>query len=226
MSRLDPETNERFLRAFAYARGVHADDRIKGTDLPYLRHLLEVVEIVVELDGDEDQTIAALLHDTLEDHPELVTAEGLAQMFGDRVATFVRACSDTEEKPKPPWCYRKVRYIGSIPHKPRDALLVSLADKIANARAILRDLLTPSVGRGVFDRFNGGHAGTMWYYRGLVEAFRAEGMEVSELERPVDRLESISGVRRDKLICDVHGIASEGGVPNAPPTGKEKCRIA
>src|SRR5581483_9993045 len=117
----------------------------------------------------EDQAIAGLLHDSIEDQG--VTDEDIASRFGDRVAAIVRACTDAETFPKPPWHARKVAYIEHLAHSPSDSLLVSLADKVHNGRALAADVARD--GDAYFERFAGGAAGTRWYYRRLADAFAA-----------------------------------------------------
>ena len=141
---------------------------VRGSGIPYIGHLLGVASLVLEHGGDEDQAIAGLLHDAIEDagaHQEAVIAE----RFGPRVAMIVRACTDADTLPKPPWRERKEAYIAHLEHASGDALLVSAADKLHNARAICTDMRTH--GDKVFERFTGGKAGTLWYYATLSKAF-------------------------------------------------------
>ncbi len=119
----------------------HARQKRKGTETPYVSHLLGVASLVLEHGGDEEQAIAALLHDAVEDqgaHQEPVIRE----RFGDRVADIVLGCTDADTLPKPPWRERKERYIEHLEHASSDVLLVSCADKVHNARAIVTDLKT------------------------------------------------------------------------------------
>jgi len=160
----------RFSAALALANDLHAPQTRKGTDIPYIAHLLAVAAIVIEAGGDEDLAIAALLHDAVEDQGGQATLTRIHSDFGGRVASVVEACSDTDVVPKPPWRARKQAYIDSIAHKSPDALLVSLADKIHNSEAILADYRV--VGEAVWDRFSGGREGTLWYYRALADSFK------------------------------------------------------
>jgi GTP pyrophosphokinase len=179
-------------RAFELARRLHAGQKRKGPDpTPYVAHLLGVCSLTLEAGGDEDQAVAALLHDAAEDQGGRDRLEEIRSRFGDRVADIVEACTDTFEDPKPEWCPRKDRYVSQLADESTDALLVACADKLYNARAILRD--HRRVGDEVFERFTGGKDGTLWYYRSLVEAFRASELEtwlVDELERTVTELSS------------------------------------
>jgi (p)ppGpp synthase/HD superfamily hydrolase len=154
--------------AASLAFRLHAAQRRKGTDIPYIAHLMAVAALVLEHGGDEEQAIAALLHDAIEDCGVEHEA-GIAARFGPRVAAIVRACTDAEVVPKPPWRARKEAYIAHLDETPPDALLVSACDKLHNARAILADLRAE--GASVFARFNGGRDGTLWYYATLADRF-------------------------------------------------------
>lgn len=186
------ELSTRFFEAIGYALELHNDQIRKGTKIPYIAHLLAVTALVLENGGDEDQAIAALLHDAVEDRGGLETLQEIKSKFGNRVSLIVEACSDAVSKPKPPWKERKDAYIASIAEKPKDAVLVSIADKIHNARAILEDYR--EIGEALWERFKGGRDGTLWYYRALVEAFKPIGpvRMVAELERTVDELERLA----------------------------------
>ena len=161
----------RFGEALAYANRIHATQVRKGADIPYVSHLLGVASLAIEMGADEDQAIAALLHDAVEDQGGLARLEDIRQTFGDRVAQMVADCTDSEVEPKPPWRARKEAYLASLVKKPADSLLVSLADKTHNARAIVDDLTEH--GEVVWDRFTGGKDGSLWYYRALADAFKA-----------------------------------------------------
>ena len=178
----------RLADAAALALQIHADQLRKGTETPYVSHLLAVAAVVLEHGGDEDQACAALLHDAIEDGG----AEWepvIAERFGPRVARIVRACTDADTLPKPPWRARKEAYLAHLETEDRDALLVSAADKLHNARAILADLRTH--GASVFERFRGGWDGTLWYYRALVEVFarRLPGPLTRDLAHAVAEIE-------------------------------------
>ena len=184
-----PALTSRFDEAYRYAADLHRDDRRKGTDIPYLAHLLGVASLVLEDGGDETQAMAALLHDAAEDHP---TAEGpggriddIRERFGDEVADLVAFCTDHFEVEPPSTEIRKDRYVEHLGGATDPAgLRVSLADKLFNARSILRDLRTD--GDEVWDRFNTGRDFQLHYYRGLVDAFRSRetiGFESPMLEQ-------------------------------------------
>ena len=164
---------ERFDEALAYASRVHRDQRRKGTNIPYVAHLLGTAAIALENGADEDQAIAALLHDAVEDQGGATRLADIRLRFGDRVAEMVDHCTDTDIDPKPPWRERKEAYIASLASKPASSLAVSLADKTHNAGAIVADLAIH--GDELWGRFTGGREGSLWYYRSLVTVFRARG---------------------------------------------------
>lgn len=167
---------ERFTHAVDYARVAHAAQYRKGSGIPYIYHLLGVSSLVIEFGGSEDQAIAGLLHDVIEDcgahHGPRIRAE-----FGDNVARIVLACTDgtAEEKAEHAdaeakrldWVRRKQDYLAHLAEADDEVLLVSGCDKLHNARAIVQDLEDPAVGMQVFERFTGRQEGTLWYYSRL-----------------------------------------------------------
>lgn len=161
----------RFEDAVSYALHAHAAQHRKGTDIPYIAHLLGVAAIAIEIGADEDQAIAALLHDAVEDQGGAARLADIRARFGDRVAAIVDDCTDTDMEPKPPWRARKQAYLAGLASKAADSLLVSLADKTHNARAIVDDLVVH--GPALWDRFSGGRDGSLWYYAELARAFQA-----------------------------------------------------
>lgn len=189
----------RYTQAVDYARIAHAAQFRKGSKSPYIYHLLGVSSLVLEYGGNEDQAIAGLLHDVLEDCGAAHEATIRAQ-FGDAVANIVKDCTDgtAESKGKPKtgadkvkdWGERKLRYIAHIKGEHKASLLVTACDKLHNARAILADL-HGAAGIGVFERFTAGKAGTMQYYeaiaRVLVKRAGAKGSRFHELAHEFDR---------------------------------------
>ena len=153
----------RFDDALAYASQLHRWQTRKGSEVPYVSHLLGVASLVIEEGGTEVQAIAALLHDAVEDQGGLLRLVDIRERFGDAVADIVLACTDSTEEPKPPWRPRKEAYLAHLPAVSPDALIVSVADKVHNAHSILMDLR--SGGIAMFERFTGGMDGTLWYYR-------------------------------------------------------------
>ena len=160
---------KRFEKALVLTHRLHQAQHRKGTGTPYIAHLLSVAALVLEHGGDEDTAIAALLHDAAEDQGGFDTLELIQDTFGSHVAEIVKGCSDTLTTPKPPWRARKEAYLRHLPQASPEVRLVSLADKVHNARSILEHLQTG--GNTIWDRFKGGKNGTVWYYHQLVEIF-------------------------------------------------------
>ncbi|MBA3639777.1 MAG: HD domain-containing protein [Acidobacteriota bacterium] len=200
----------RFSEALVLAADLHRHQARKGTAIPYISHLLAVTAVALEFGADENEAIAALLHDAIEDAPSqlgqekaIVVRRLIEMKFGPSVLDLVESCTDADVQPKPPWLERKCAYIEAIAHKSPSAVLVSAADKLHNARAILRDLRTD--GHKVWERFNKETTAVMivGYYRGLVTAFQTRTSElpdgrlrpvVQELHDVVAMLEHESGV--------------------------------
>lgn len=182
----------RFEEALVFATRLHGEQMRKGTTIPYIAHLLGVTSIVLEHGGNEDEAIAALLHDAIEDQGGASTREEIRRRFGETIVTIVNGCTDAEVIPKPPWRTRKEAYIAHMAHASSSVRLVSAADKLHNARAILADYRV--LGDALWTRFNGGKAGTLWYYRSLVGAFRARGTTalIEELDRVVSEIEYLA----------------------------------
>jgi uncharacterized protein (DUF1330 family) len=186
-SRLTP----RFTEALTLACVLHRSQVRKGTYIPYVSHLLGVASLALEHGATEDEAIAALLHDAVEDQGGAATAALIQDRFGAAVADIVRACSDTDEVPKPPWRARKEAYVEHVGTASASVRLVSASDKLHNARSIFSDYRAH--GDRVWDRFSGGRDGTLWYYRALVDAFSKHGRSslIDELDRVVTELEQL-----------------------------------
>jgi (p)ppGpp synthase/HD superfamily hydrolase len=187
---------DRFDRALLYATHVHGGQTRKQTSVPYLAHLLAVAATVLEYGGDEEQAIAALLHDAVEDQGGPARLADIQNRFGEEVARIVAACSEDQgerlpDGQKAPWRERKQRSLEQLRAMDRRALLVSLSDKVHNARSILRDLRKPEVGQRVWERFTRPREETLWYHRALAEAFIAllPGQLAQELRDIVDAIE-------------------------------------
>lgn len=163
----DPLLTDRFDQALVLANRVHRDQCRKGTDIPYVSHLLAVCALVLEYGGDEDQAIAALLHDAPEDQGGEDMLGRIRDTFGPRIAVLVTACGEPPELKNASWRERKEAFLRNLVDAPADALLVIAADKAHNLACLLDDLR--QLGDAVFDRFNGGKAGTLWYYGQLAE---------------------------------------------------------
>jgi (p)ppGpp synthase/HD superfamily hydrolase len=182
------------------AADLHATQARRGTKIPYIAHLLGVASIALHYGADEDEAIAALLHDTIEDAPRDLGANWVRNWirfrFGDNVLNIVAGCTDADVIPKPPWLERKRDYIARVQHEPASVILVSASDKLHNAAAVLSDFR--EVGEALWKRFNpeAGKAGVIGYYRGLVTAYAATGHHprlVRELDRVVSEIEHATG---------------------------------
>jgi len=191
---------ERFDRALLYATHVHGGQVRKQTTIPYVAHLLAVAATVLEYGGDEDLAIAALLHDAAEDQGGRARLADIRNRFGERVASVVAACSDSlantaAGERKEDWQMRKERYVDKLRTLDEGTLLVSLSDKVHNARSILRDLRRPDVGKRVWQRFSKPRERSLWYYRRLADAFRTllPGQLANELGDIVAALEAEPG---------------------------------
>lgn len=159
----------RFVDALGYAALLHLRQERKGSGVPYLGHLLGVCSLVLEEGGGEDEAIAALLHDAGEDQGGKTTVAEIREKYGEHVAEIVEACSDTLADSKPDWRLRKEAYLAHLDEQPHSVLLVSLADKLFNARAIRRDHLL--AGDEVWARFSVGRDEQLWYYTSLRDRF-------------------------------------------------------
>jgi (p)ppGpp synthase/HD superfamily hydrolase len=183
-----------FVDACSFAADVHAGQLRKGTSVPYIAHLLGVASLVLEYGGNEEEAIAGLLHDAIEDRGSEMRPI-IERRYGASVLSIVEGCTDSDTHPKPPWLERKKRYVAHISDAAPSVLLVSSCDKLHNARAIRRDLELH--GPSVWDRFTGARDGTLWYYRALVTAFRSAradarvGAVVDELDRVVSEIEAL-----------------------------------
>ena len=183
--------SHRFTQALVYATELHAEQIRKGSKVPYISHLLGVASIALEYGADEDEAIAALLHDAIEDQGGQTVRAEIRVRFGERVTEIVDGCTETDTTPKPPWAERKKAYIARISSTLPSVRLVSAADKLHNIRSILKDYRTQ--GDVVWDLFKGGKQGTLWYYRSLVATFHEADSTpiVIELDRLVTELERL-----------------------------------
>ena len=179
----------RFEQALVYAHQLHAQQVRKGSGVPYISHLLGVAALVLEDGGDEDQAIAALLHDAIEDQGGDATRQEICRLFGDNVAKIVEGCTESDTTLKPPWRERKLAMIKHLRDAPLEVRRVALADKLHNARSILADWYRD--GDGIWQRFKGGKEGTLWYFRSIVAVQKEVGFSflAQELERVVKQLE-------------------------------------
>ena len=186
------QLTERYAAAVTYAATAHAAQRRKGTDIPYIAHLLAVSGSVLEAGGDEDQAIAGLLHDVVEDQGGLPRADDVRARFGDRVADIVLGCSDStieDRKHKLPYAERKAAHIAHLREASDDVLLVTAADKLHNARAIHTDLMID--GPDMLARFNGEPDQILAYYRSILDVHESREIApvlVVPLRHAVDQI--------------------------------------
>ena len=208
---------KRFLEALSYATKLHASQTRKGTDEPYIGHLLGVASLVLLHGGNENEVIAGLLHDAVEDQGGRATLRQIKKKFGPTVAAIVEACSDSFETPKLPWLERKKEHLAKIRHAPRSVRLVCAADKLHNARCILADYR--EIGECLWQRFSGRKEGTLWYYREMPKTLkrRDAGPLVRELSRVVAEIEKLAGGYAHRLGC---GAFSETGSSKRPHDDK------
>jgi GTP pyrophosphokinase len=183
--------SHRFTAALEYAAELHRSQIRKGSGIPYIAHLLGVASIALEYGADEDEAIASLLHDAIEDQGGAPTREEIRRHFGDRVTAIVDGCTDAEVQPKPPWRERKERHLVRLRQAEPSVLLVAAADKLHNARAILKDYRV--LGEPLWPRFRGGKEGTLWYLRAVVDALEAAGRtpigdELARIVADIERL--------------------------------------
>lgn len=181
--------SEKFDRALQYASIIHAGQTRRTSEAPFLAHLLGVASLVLEYGGDEDEAIGALLHDAVEEAGGPGRLTDIRSRFGEEVANIVEGCTDSQAEPRPPWRALKAASVARIPHASPSVRLVSAADKLYNARVVLKDLRR--IGNAVWERTQGSKEGMLWYYRCLVQAYKAGGTNplVEEFERTVGELE-------------------------------------
>jgi (p)ppGpp synthase/HD superfamily hydrolase len=184
----------RFDDALLLASELHREQRRKGGEVPYLAHLLGVTSLVLEYGGDEDEAIAALLHDAVEDAGGPPTLRRIRAQFGEHVAEIVDHCTDADCVPKPPWRARKEAYIARLPSGNRASWLVSGCDKLHNTRSIVSDLRV--YGDETWQKFTGRKDGSLWYYTTLVAEFQ-------KLDVPVALIEEL-----DRTVAEMHRLAA------------------
>ncbi|GAA6622106.1 HD domain-containing protein [Scytonema sp. NUACC26] len=181
----------RFEEALVYAAQLHAQQIRKITGVPYISHLLSVAALVIEDGGSEDEAIAALLHDAIEDRGGAKTGEVIRQKFGDKVADIVESCTESDIVPKPPWQECKQKYLENIRNSSPEVLRVALADKLHNARSNLFEWYT--YGEKAWNKEQ--RERTLWFYRSVIEVAQLLGVSsflLEELERVVKQLEAFS----------------------------------
>jgi (p)ppGpp synthase/HD superfamily hydrolase len=186
---------QRFESALIYATRLHANQTRKVGGTPYIAHLLSVAALVLEAGGSEDEAIAALLHDSIEDQGGKTIREQILQDFGATVVEIIDGCTEWDTPPKPPWLERKNRYLEKLRYASPSVRLVSIADKLHNARSLLADW--QRFGDAIWSEFNGGKEKTLWFYQSLVRVYKETGSNVmiAELEGVVDKLSGQSLVK-------------------------------
>ena len=184
--------SDRFEQALIYATRLHSNQVRKGSGVPYISHLLGVTALVLEDGGSEEEAIAALLHDAIEDRGGDKIRQEIKAKFGEIVAEIVEDCTESDTDPKPAWKERKLATIKKLREVSPQARRVILADKLHNARSILGDWYR--IGDAIWERFKTGKAGTIWYFRSIVEVDRDNGYSYlgEELTRVIAELEKIS----------------------------------
>lgn len=184
--------SDRFTEALVYATQLHRHQVRKCSNVPYISHLLSVTALVLEDGGSENEAIAALLHDAIEDQGGDKTRQEIKTKFGDKVAEIVEGCTESDAIPKPPWKERKLATIKKLRYASPEVRRVTLADKVHNARSILGDWYR--MGNSVWDRFKTGKSGTLWYFKSIAEVDRQLGSTPlgEELTRAIAQLESLN----------------------------------
>ena len=186
------EYSPRVVEAFAYAYALHRTQVRKGSRVPYITHLMEVAAIVGRYGGDEDQFIAALLHDAVEDQGGRKTLSAIRERFGPKVAEYVEGCTDSYEIPKPEWRERKTKFIEITVSAPPKQKLIIAADKLHNARSILSDL--HEKGDKAWAIFKSGRDEVLWYYAEMVCALSSGWSHpiLRELADTVDTMQRLA----------------------------------
>jgi (p)ppGpp synthase/HD superfamily hydrolase len=182
MSALTPLISARYGEALLWAEAIHRDQRRKGKAVPYISHLISVSALVWEDGGTEEQAIAALLHDAIEDAGQ--SHASIAKRFGEAVADIVRDCTDTSDNAtggeKEPWLLRKIRHIASLEHKPESSLLVTAADKAHNAGDMVLDARRDPA---MWSKFNAGLEGSAWYLLRMRQQLKRQLPQSRSVER-------------------------------------------
>ncbi len=157
---------QEIARAVELAATLHAEQKRKLTGAPYLGHLLRVAGLVLEFGGGQEEVVAALLHDAVEDQGGMETYHRIREQFGPGVADLVLQLSDSTGSPKPPWEERKKRFLDSLRMASLPVQRIVLCDKIDNLRQLLSAY--DRWGETVWQKFRGGRDGTLWYHREIL----------------------------------------------------------
>ncbi|AKG20732.1 HD domain-containing protein [Calothrix sp. 336/3] len=183
------QLSDKFATALVYATRLHSQQRRKISGVPYISHLLSVCALVLEAGGTETEAIAALLHDAIEDQGGSQTREEIREIFGNQVVEIIDGCTECDTYPKPPWQERKRKYITNLRQASASVRLVSLADKLHNARSLLLD--SRHKGSEIWQEFQTGKQGTLWFYRELLQVYQGHGVLTEEFARSLAELEKI-----------------------------------
>lgn len=204
MKTKSPQISPRLFEALQLTFKLHGSDARKAGNIPYMAHLLSVCAMVQQDGGDEDEAIAALLHDALEDKPESISRNEMFNLFGERVVRIIDVSIDTPSDyrggEKPPWRQRKEAYLAHIHSVDPGLLRVTISDKVDNARSILADY--ERIGDELWERFNAGRDDQIWYYQSAVVAYDAAGFQgplLEELRRLVFEMMSRTSQAADSI---------------------------
>src|SRR3954468_20049769 len=190
--------SSRFDDAFQFASELHRTQTRKSSNTPYIAHLMAVAAIALEHGATEDEAIAALLHDAVEDQGGQPVLAEIRARFGGEVAQIVDGCTDTDQVHKPSWRPRKERFIERLASAPSSVRLVVAADKLHNVRSVVADYRR--LHEHLWSRFTGGKDGTLWFYRGVSEKLRqASHPAESQLNRLLDEIER-NVMELDRLV--------------------------
>jgi GTP pyrophosphokinase len=185
------ELTQRFAEALSWAATLHQSQRRKANATPYISHLLSVAALVLEHGGDEDEAIAALLHDAIEDQGGHATRQQIAERFGGRVAAIVEGATESDLQPKLPWRERKEAHLARLLQADRSVQLVVAADKLHNVDSLIADY--GRLGEGLWLHFRGGKAGTLWYLRAAAATLRNAPTElIAQLNVSIAELERLA----------------------------------
>lgn len=170
----------KFEQALVYATQLHANQTRKVDKIPYISHLMSVSALILEAGGSEDEAIAGLLHDAIEDQGGKATREEIRQKFGETVVEIVDGCTESDITPKPPWKERKIQYIENIRNASDSVKLVSLADKLHNARSLL--IGYQNQGDKLWDYFSGSKEDKLWFYGELLKIYKQGNVNFMTVE--------------------------------------------
>lgn len=187
------ELSSRFTEALGYAAELHAHQRRKVSGEPYVAHLLAVTAVALQYGAGEDEAIAALLHDAIEDQGGAAIREEIRRRFGAEVVEIVDGCTDTDATPKPPWRRRKEAYLTRLRHASASVRLIKAADTLHNVRSVLAEYRLH--GESLWRHFRGGREGSLWYYRAVTDTLmQVEATPAAEeLDRTLRQLEDLVG---------------------------------